>query len=161
MARTCGQEGHQEGGVGSEHCLAASEPATSKPCTTVQTEQTLISRARSRRRGCRRGPGCEKGPGVPGTGGECRALYSSAGSFLAEPHRRGPRFPARLREHLLCDAVLCRLHLLRVLCLLCARCALKGAARVAKTIKKHAMQNNRQENPCPCKTMSTPRPQPF
>ena len=102
MARTCGQEGHQEGGVGSEHCLAASEPATSKPCTTVQTEQTLISRARPRRRGCRRGPGCEKGPRVAGTSGECRALYSSAGSSLAETRRSDSEAHA---EHILCDAV--------------------------------------------------------
>ena len=69
LPNLCGQEGYQEGGVGSEHCLAASEPATSKPFTTVQTEQTLISRARPRRRGCRQGTGCEKGPGIPGTGG--------------------------------------------------------------------------------------------
>ena len=127
MARTCGQEGHQEGGVGSEHCLAASEPATSKPCTTVQTEQTLISRARPRRRGCRRGPGCEKGPGVPGTGGECRALYSSAGSFLAEPHRsdrvrptissQAPRAPPMCRRVVSAAPSACSLPALRPLCL--------------------------------------------
>ena len=130
MARTCGQEGHQEGGVGSEHCLAASEPATSKPCTTVQTEQTLISRARPRRRGCRRGPGCEKGPRVAGTSGECRALYSSAGSSLAETRRSDSEAHAfqpgsTSTSYVTPCSVGCTFCVF--FCLRCARCALTAA----------------------------------